>query len=211
MFCRFCGSALLDDSSFCHSCGKALPSAPATPAPIVGAAPATAPTPSPTVPRERESSATGRIVVGILLIVAVIWWASTRTQSGSSPTIFRQIVAQPRTLTLSSGEFAVNATEYRYTRFVVPEGATAVHIEGTFSASGGFGNDVETYIFSNDDFVNWQNLHSARTFYNSGKVTQGTLDVTLPATGGTYYLVFNNRFSLLSAKTVQSGVRLHYL
>jgi hypothetical protein len=92
----------------------------------------------------------------------------------------------------------------------VPQNADAVRVEGTFIASGGAGNDVEAYIFSNDDFVNWQNRHPVRTFYNSGRVTQGTLDVTLPAIAGRYYLVFNNNFSLLSAKTVQTSIRLHF-
>jgi hypothetical protein len=92
----------------------------------------------------------------------------------------------------------------------VPQNAGAVRVEGTFSATGGAGNDVEAYIFSNDDFVNWQNRHRVRTFYNSGRVTQGTLEVTLPPIAGTYYLVFNNNFSLLSAKTVQTSIRLHF-
>jgi hypothetical protein len=92
----------------------------------------------------------------------------------------------------------------------VPQNADAVRVEGTFSASGGAGNDVEAYIFSNDDFVNWRNRHSVRTFYNSGRITQGTLEVTLPPVPGAYYLVFNNSFSLLSSKTVQTSIRLHF-
>ena len=130
--------------------------------------------------------------------------------SSGSPSTFRQLVAQPRTEVLSNAEFALAAAQYRYTRFEVPQNAGAVRVEGTFSASGGAGNDVEAYIFANDDFVNWQNRHRVHTFYNSGRVTQGTLEVTLPPTAGTYYLVFNNNFSVLSAKTVQTSIRLHF-
>jgi len=134
-----------------------------------------------------------------------------KSDSGSSsPSTLRQLVAQPRTEVLSNAEFGLSAAQYRYTRFGVPQNAGAVRVEGTFSATGGAGNDVEAYIFSNDDFVNWQNRHRVRTFYNSGRVTQGTLEVTLPPIAGTYYLVFNNNFSLLSAKTVQTSIRLHF-
>jgi hypothetical protein len=134
-----------------------------------------------------------------------------KSDSGSSsPSTLRQLVAQPRTEVLSNAEFALSAAQYRYTRFEVPQNAGAVRVEGTFSATGGAGNDIEAYIFSNDDFVNWQNRHHVRTFYTSGRVTQGTLEVTLPPIAGTYYLVFNNNFSLLSAKTVQTSIRLHF-
>lgn len=211
MFCRFCGSTLSDDSSFCQSCGKALTS---TPLPsTTGAAVAPALTPvKPAPPKTKSPAAVGRFIIGVLLIASVLWWAMNKpdSDSGSSSPSLRRLVAQPRTEVLSNTEFALSAGQYRYTRFEVPQNAGAVRVEGTFSASGGAGNDVEAYIFSNDDFVNWQNRHPVRTFYNSGRVTQGTLEVTLPALAGTYYLVFNNNFSLLSAKTIQTSIRLHF-
>jgi hypothetical protein len=209
MFCHFCGSTLRDDSNFCHSCGKALTSAP--PSSIAGTGDGVAVAPvKPAPPKTKKPTAVGSFVIGVLLIAGVLWWLMNKSDSGSSsPSTLRQLVAQPRTEVLSNGEFALSATQYRYIRFEVPQNAGAVRVEGAFSASGGAGNDIEAYVFSNDDFVNWQNRHRVRAFYNSGRVTQGTLEVTLPL-AGTYYLVFNNNFSLFSAKTVQTSIRLHF-
>ena len=212
MFCRFCGSMLPDDSNFCHSCGKTLTSAPASSTTRTAAASAVAPVKS-APPKTKNSVAVSSFIIGTLLIAGVLWWAMNKPDSysaSSSPSTLKQLVAQPRTEVLSNAEFALSAGQYRYIRFEVPQNASTVRVEGTFSASGGAGNDVEAYIFSNDEFVNWQNRHTVHTFYNSGRVTQGTLGVTLPPIVGTYYLVFNNSFSLLSAKTIQTSVRLHF-
>jgi hypothetical protein len=210
MFCRFCGYSLPGDSKFCNSCGKALTSAPLPSTTETAAAPAVTPV-KPAQPKAKSPARVGSFIIGMLLIAGVLWWAMNKPDAGSSrPSTLRQLVAQPRTDVVSNAEFALSAAQYRYIRFEVPQNASVVRLEGTFSASGGAGNDVEAYVFSNDDFVNWQNRHPVRTFYNSGRVTQGTLDVTLPAIAGTYYLVFNNNFSLLSAKTVQTSIRLHF-
>ena len=58
--------------------------------------------------------------------------------------------------------------------------------------------------------MNWQNRHSAKTFYNSGKVTVGNISVDLPSGAATFYLVFDNRFSLLSQKNIQVNATLTY-
>lgn len=211
MFCRFCGSALPDVSSFCHSCGKAQTSAPPPSSTGTATVPAVAPV-KPPPPKKKSPTAVGSFIIGLFLIAGVLWLAMNKpgSDSGSSSPSLRRLVAQPRIEVLSNTEFALSAGQYRYTRFEVPQNAGAVRVEGTFSASGGSGNDIEAYIFSNDDLVNWQNRHPVRTFYNSGRVTQGTLEVSLPPTAGTYYIVFNNSFSLLSAKTVQTSIRLHF-
>jgi hypothetical protein len=63
--------------------------------------------------------------------------------------------------------------------------------------------------------LNFQNGHSANTYYNSGRVTAGTLNVQLPATEDasvpvTYYLVLSNKFSLRYNKVVDGNITLHY-
>lgn len=212
MFCRFCGSTLPDNSNFCHSCGKALTSAPLLSTRETAATPAVAPV-KPALQKAKSPALVGRLIIGALLIAGVLWWAMNKPDSdsgSSSPSTLRQLVAQPRTEVLSNTEFALSAAQYRYIKFEVPQNASSVRVEGTFSAIGGAGNDVEAYIFSNDDYVNWQNRHPVRTFYSSGRVTQGTLKVSLPPIPSTYYLVFNNNFSLLSSKTVQTSIRLHF-
>lgn len=92
----------------------------------------------------------------------------------------------------------------------MPASATEVRVEGTFTATGGTGNDVEVYLLNDDEFVNWRNGHAVNALYNSGRMTQGTLNTSLPSGAGTYHLVFNNKFSLFSPKAIKASIRLHY-
>ena len=87
---------------------------------------------------------------------------------------------------------------------------TNVWVDGNFSASGGSGNDIEVYLFDQDAFVNWQNNRPARACYNSGRSTQGKIYAGLPPLAGTYFLIFNNNFSLITPKVVQASATLHY-
>jgi hypothetical protein len=47
-------------------------------------------------------------------------------------------------------------------------------------------------------FKNWESRDTFDAAYESGRVTDTTLNVELPETPATYYLVFSNRFSLWS-------------
>jgi hypothetical protein len=116
----------------------------------------------------------------------------------------------PITNTITNGALTVNATAYSSYQFTVPNGVTGVSVNGHFTASGGMGNDIIAYILDEDGFVNFKNGHPANTFYNSGKITQGTIGAVLPNTSGTYYLVFDNRYSLITPKAVQVNAVLGY-
>ena len=80
----------------------------------------------------------------------------------------------------------------------------------TLPQAAGLSNDIEVFVMPEDDFVNWQNGHPAKTLYNSGRVTVGTLNVNLPADAGTYYLVFSNKSSLLTQRNVLVDAALTY-
>lgn len=85
----------------------------------------------------------------------------------------------------------------------------SVHLVGRFVAHGGPGNDIQVFVTDADGLENLKNGHRANVFYSTDKVTVGTLDVPLNSTGQ-YYLVFNNKFSLLSKKYVESQVNLRF-
>lgn len=215
MFCRFCGTTLPDDSTFCHSCGKSLATPQANSSPVA-AAPAPAPIPAPVSQRPTKSGGAAiGIVLGIILLVGLGWWAID--QSTPKPIILPGSSApsapqpQPRVMTLVDTAFTLNAGQGWHWNFSVPASATSVKVEGTFTASGGAGNDVEVFLLNDDEFVNWQNGHAVHTLYNSGRMTQGTLNAVLPPGAGTYHLVFNNKFSLLSPKAVRASIRLRYM
>lgn len=92
---------------------------------------------------------------------------------------------------------ALGAGEY-WTLQIAPDKTETVN--GRFKARGGSGNDVEVYILDEDGLENWKNGHSTPTYYNSGRKTVGTFNVTLNK--GVYYLVISNTFSALSSKAV---------
>jgi len=76
-----------------------------------------------------------------------------------------------------------------------------VTISGHFTAEGGWGNDIRVIITDPDGFANMQNRHAFTAFYDSGKVTAGTIATVLRP--GDYYVVFSNTDSLVSNKVVR--------
>jgi hypothetical protein len=110
---------------------------------------------------------------------------------------------------LVNGLLTINGGGYEYYSFTVPSGASDIQVSGSFTASGGSGNDIRIYIMGSTSFTNWKNGHSASTYYNSGQMTTGSISATLPSSG-TYYLVYDNTFSLFSQKNVNTWATLSY-
>jgi hypothetical protein len=154
--------------------------------------------------------------MALLVVLGFLLWSFINQQNSNSRSSGSQSgrpfipTAQPRVMTLVDTAFTLNALQGMHWNFNIPANATDVRVEGTFNASGGARNDIEVYVLNDDEFVNWQNNHSVSTLYNSGRMTQGTLNAALPPSAGTYHLVFNNKFSLLSPKAVRASIRLHY-
>ena len=193
MFCSKCGVEIPDDSQFCRKCGKALSSSAVSTGPGAAAAPA---------PAKRKSLIPYIITAVLFVFLCRIAFVAMKANSNHNASTIDQLVKQQRTVTIDKPDTEVNADGYYYWKLQVPAGATSVRLQANFEASGGTGNDVEVYVLPDTDFVNWQNHHAAKAFYNSGKVTVGKFNVTLPDDAGTYYLVLDNRFSLLSKKEV---------
>jgi hypothetical protein len=80
---------------------------------------------------------------------------------------------------------------------------------GSYSASGGAGNDIVVMIGSPIDVQNALSGHPAQLLYQSAKLTAGTFDVPLPGPGP-YAIAFTNRFSVVSAKLVSADLALAY-
>ena len=113
---------------------------------------------------------------------------------------------------------------FRYYKFDLPEGSTNVSIMGQFavspaekkagSAKANTGetedSDVEVYVLSEPAFAVWQNGYATSSVYESGRVPQGTMQADLPAGAGVYYLIFSNKFSPKTAKSVNATVLLRY-
>lgn len=201
MFCSKCGTDLPEDSQFCRKCGTSLSTV------TTSSGGAAAPAPAKAKPSVRTPfKIAGVLVLLFLVVVAVLLFMPDK--NGTST--IQQIGKQQRTATLNNPALIVKAISYNATKFDIPAGAVNALLNGTFTARGGLGNDIDVLVLSQDDFVNWQNRHPYKYVYSSGKVTTGTLNVTLPANAGTYYLVFDNRFSLMSEKSIKVNATLSY-
>jgi hypothetical protein len=210
MFCSQCGTDLPKDSRFCRSCGQTLGVVSTGGGAAAAVAPARIPEPKP------KRSLPIWTVVGLVLlgVLGTVWFI----QNASPKPLQQARAAQtpqpppPQLHTVTTGDkaFTLNAGAATYFKLPVSAGAYNASVKGHFSATGGFGNDIEVFVMTEDDYVNWQNGHSVNTLYNSGKVTQETLNVTLPADAAMYYLVFSNKSSLLIPRAVQANVILTY-
>jgi len=210
-FCVHCGTQLHEAGAFCHACGKPKVTAEAS---IDGTAAQPAPSPEPQPAQPEKSSGAWIwvvvIVVALLICLVVLFASNSGNTAGGKSNPIAQLTKQRFTAKLPQNAFTVSARGFQSTRFVVPEGATDINVEGRFSATGGSGNDVEVFLLDEDGYVNFQNNHRVGTYFNSGRATQGGISVSLPK-HGTYYLVFNNRFSVMSPKAVQADATLSYL
>ena len=136
----------------------------------------------------------------LLLLAVVIACNQSGPSSRTAPQQIRELVTPAKPLT--EPNFIVAPRVYKYIQF----SSNGSHVSGRFQAQGGSGNDIQVFIFDADGFENWKNHHSASTYYNSGKVTVGTIDAQLGS--GTYFLVFDNSFSLLSNKAISSDIKI---
>lgn len=127
------------------------------------------------------------IVLGALVVTAV----GTRPRSSRGAQSRQQIV---------SGQMSVPPKKMVMFRFSVTD--SSANLVGRFDASGGYGNDIEVLLFSDEDeFRNFSNGHAASTVWSSGgKKSSGRCDIRLPR--GEYILSFSNRASLVSTKKV---------
>lgn len=208
MYCPSCGKQVQEGNVFCPFCGKALSNAPPNPSPPTISQPSP-PYQNPPQQRNSAKSHTARnVAVGIavllLVIIAVVVAVSLMNSNGGS------IIPTTHTTNVVNGLVTVNAGSYEDYTFTVPSGASNIQVTGSFTASGGSGNDIKVYIFDQSDFVNWENGHTANTYYQSGQTTTGTISATLPSSG-TYVLVYDNTFSIISQKNVNTEVNLSYV
>jgi hypothetical protein len=108
-----------------------------------------------------------------------------------------------------NASFIVEPRSFKPFKVVVAPAMGSPRIQGTFSATGA-NNDIEVFVLDESQFTNWQSRHAFKAAYSSGRVTSDTLNVELSAEPGTYFVVFSNRFSIISNKGVVADVKLRY-
>ena len=198
-FCPKCGKAIVSDMVFCPFCGFSLRSPPTQVAPAIAV-----PTPTPSAPKQESNLGRGIGIAVAVVIVAIIVFAALAMSGGGG------ILPSQHTVNIANSTISVGALAYNDYQFGVPSGAYGVSLQGSFTAFGGTNNEIMVIVMNSGNFTIWSSGHSGYQFYyESGRQTIGTFNVSLPA-GGTYYLVYNNEFSVLASKSVQTTVELVY-
>ena len=155
-FCTSCGKPVASDAKFCPHCGTSLPSLqvsspPISPAYQVPYQPPYQPSPS--------KSNTGLIIAIVLIVVVVVAVIGGVLALGfynaakSAPT--------QQSSNIVNGLITVQPGGYNYYQFTVPAGATTVSVTGSFTASGGSGNDIDVFVTDETNFVNWAEWSSS--------------------------------------------------
>jgi hypothetical protein len=201
MLCPKCKSNQADTAKFCSECAQPL---------TAQSKPAASSTRWPLFVLLAFVLVVLALVVQRNLIRAERQQAAIRHAMGVPPQATPALFPTSHVLQITNGAAAVKAGALSWYTFVVPAGATTVAVNGHFSATGGSGNDIECYIVDDDGLTNLKNGHQARAYFNSGKVTEAKIGAVL-AMPGTYYLVLDNRFSLLTPKAVQIDAVVSYM
>lgn len=211
--CSKCGATLPDEALFCLKCGN-----PVSLPPKESAVVEPVPEPIDATPRIKR----GRIVLWVLLglFLGAILWAATSSSSFAQG--IQELVGWKHDQTLLDVPFTVGPHNFRYYKFDLPEGSMNVSIIGQFTANSvdkksskpkdgdSDDSDVEVYVLSEPAFAVWQNGYATSSVYESGRVSQGNMQADLPAGAGVYYLIFSNKFSTKTAKSVNASVLLRY-
>jgi len=212
--CSKCGATLPDEAQFCLKCGH--------PVSLPAKEPAKIEEPFVEVahPRAKKRRIVLWVVLGLFL-VAILWTATSDNPFAQG---IQELVGWKHDQTILDTPFSVSAHNFRYYKFALPEGSTNVSIVGQFTASSadkkagsakpntGESQDsaVEVCVLSEPAFAVWQNGYATSSVYESGRVSQGTMQAELPAGAGVYYLIFNNKFSPKAIKSVNATVVLRY-
>jgi hypothetical protein len=147
-------------------------------------------------------------IITLLLSLGLVASAQEAPQATTPVSLDKpQVISQ----TIGEPAFTIPAGAFKDYTFTIPEGLKRVGLFGKFAATGGLHNSIEVWVMNDDQFVNWRNKHGVAPLYNSRMVTQSTIKLPLPTDPGTYHIVFNNRFSLLTPKAVETKLMLRYI
>jgi hypothetical protein len=110
---------------------------------------------------------------------------------------------------VAHGVLQVDPRRFKFHRMSVPAVATDIHVVGRFKVIAGGDRDIAVYVLDAKGFDSWQAGRKAFFHYESRRANTDIFNVKLP-TGGTYYLMFDNSFSIRSPKSVEVDVELIY-
>jgi ribosomal protein L40E len=222
--CTKCGTSLPEGAQFCPKCGKSvvIPRTTTQPNTSSDASNFATPDSAPIEPLPTKTHHVARRIIlaliAVLLLLVVAWLGTSDNPYAQG---VQELVGWKHDQGIVDNPFTLSPHNFRYYKFALPQGATRVSIVGQFNAASeahssrktsdpDADNTIEVYVLSEPAFTIWQNGYAASTVYESGRVSQGTMQADLPPGAGIYYLVFSNKFAPKSAKSVNADVLLHY-
>jgi hypothetical protein len=114
------------------------------------------------------------------------------------------LINEPKRVTILSDTFEVKPQQYFTAPFTVPR--DGARITGRFRAISG--DNIMVHILDTDGYTNFEHRNPFRSYYDSGKSAVGSIDMRMAS--GSYYLVFENSYSIISKKVVQAIVTMEY-
>ncbi len=210
--CTNCGANLPEGSQFCLKCGQAIQdtepgAAIEVPEAVVLSARTLPRAPAWQGPQQRKRPR-NFVWLPLLILPLAVWWAASSDMPAAQQV--RNLFTTSETEAVIPATFSVSPHSFAAYKFTVPASASNVFLGGQFKATGGPANDIEVHVLADAAFAAWQSGYSTSTYYSSGRVSQGEINAALPPGAGSYYIVFNNKFSPRIAKAVQSDVNLRY-
>jgi len=203
--CAKCGATLPDEAQFCLKCGAPV-TVPPKKIPVIELPP-----PAPQRPKPKRHFLLW--IAAAILVAFVLWGAVSENPYAQG---LQEFVGWKHDQTVLENPFSVAAHGFRYYKFTLPEGSTNIALIGQFTASAESGKannadtGIELYVLSEPAFAIWQNGYTTNSVYESGRVTQASMEADLPAGAGVYYLVFSNKFAAKTAKNVNASFFLRY-
>ena len=215
--CSQCGAALPPDAQFCLKCGKPVAIAPQSSEKPTNVIEAIRVQPA----RKRRRLRFFFLSLLALFLIAILWATISNDPYAQG---VQEFVGWKHDQAILDSSFTVAPHNFRYYKFALPEGSMNVAMIGQFSLTIGSekrGNSeikhqdeadsgIEVYVLSEPAFTVWQKGFTTSSVYESGRVSQGTVQSDLPSGSGIYYLVFSNKFSAKSPKNVSASVLLRY-
>ncbi len=125
--------------------------------------------------------------------------AFTKTQSSGSTVSFdfSPQLQQSSATTITSTTYVVNPSTYTPIPFSL---SCSASVTGIFSAYAGLGNNIDLFVFDQNNFQKYQNNNAYTYLYYNQRTGSGNFILNLNS--GNYYIVLSNTYSVISQKNV---------
>jgi hypothetical protein len=89
-----------------------------------------------------------------------------------------------------------------------PQNSNNCKIQGEFSARGG-NNDIRVFVVDQQGFNNFKNQNQFEVYFSTPQQVNGNIVTSVPC-DRIIYVVYDNTFSLITNKTVETRVDFEY-